>query len=239
MRVTNLLTTVAALGAAALMSVAPASSAGSEVLYIPDDIAGGDTRSGGHYDVQEDGGLHIWTDSNTSDDKVALYFDGTDRPLGEVGEPSLELTHIDGTIPPGFQLSVDFDGTGGSDGILVGEPTAYGDNWWLSNDAAPFVKAGAPNTGGGYGSPWYGTLEEWAVAFPDATVDTFGFSLGSGVEGDYVIDSMSYDGTTYTFGEHTSLASKDDCKNGGWATSTDPVFTNQGQCVSHFTSKRG
>jgi hypothetical protein len=32
------------------------------------------------------------------------------------------------------------------------------------------------------------------------------------------------------------LGGKDECKNGGWATSDAPVFENQGQCVSHFTS---
>ena len=36
-----------------------------------------------------------------------------------------------------------------------------------------------------------------------------------------------------------TLHSADDCKNGGWATSTDPVFTNQGDCVSHFTPAGG
>ncbi len=34
------------------------------------------------------------------------------------------------------------------------------------------------------------------------------------------------------------LTSKDACKNGGWKTSTDPVFKNQGDCVSHFASKK-
>jgi hypothetical protein len=32
------------------------------------------------------------------------------------------------------------------------------------------------------------------------------------------------------------LTTKDQCKNGGWATSTQPVFPNQGQCVSYFAS---
>ncbi len=36
-----------------------------------------------------------------------------------------------------------------------------------------------------------------------------------------------------------TLHSADDCKNGGWATSTNPVFTNQGDCVSHFTPAGG
>jgi hypothetical protein len=32
----------------------------------------------------------------------------------------------------------------------------------------------------------------------------------------------------------TVLQNKDQCKHGGWATSTEPVFRNQGDCVSHF-----
>ncbi len=127
----------------------------------------------------------------------------------------------------------------GPDGILVGEPTYYGTDWWLSNNAEQFVKDDAPNTGGGSGSTWYGTLDEWAGAFPDATVDAFGFSLGSGVQGDWVIESMTYDATTYTFADSVQLAGKDDCKDGGWATSTDPEFKNQGDCVSYFATQRG
>jgi hypothetical protein len=36
------------------------------------------------------------------------------------------------------------------------------------------------------------------------------------------------------FDFHVVLSSKDGCKGGGWATSTLPVFGNQGECVSHF-----
>lgn len=34
------------------------------------------------------------------------------------------------------------------------------------------------------------------------------------------------------------LTSKEQCKNGGWATSTAPVFRNQGLCVAHFARLR-
>ena len=30
--------------------------------------------------------------------------------------------------------------------------------------------------------------------------------------------------------------SKNDCKGGGWKTSTKPEFRNQGECVSSFAS---
>lgn len=40
----------------------------------------------------------------------------------------------------------------------------------------------------------------------------------------------------FTLGYKTEvvLTNKDQCKSGGWATSTVPVFRNQGSCVSHF-----
>ena len=221
----------------ALTGTAQADGHEDGVIHVPQDFnpALSDTRATGHYEVVGTG-LRIWTDSNTSTDKVAEYVD-TDTPLADVGDPSLDYDATAGSIPPGYQLVVDFDGDGTADGILVGEPTFYGDDWWLTNGSAAFVKAGAPNTGGGSGSLWYGTLEEWSAAFPDANVVAFGFSLGSGVYGDGIINSITFAGETYTFAETVELTSKDQCKNGGWATSTSPVYANQGQCVSSFARR--
>ena len=135
---------------------------------------------------------------------------------------------------------VDFNDDGTRDGILIGEPGVYGTDWWLNNAAAAFVKAGAPVNGGGSGSgsAWHGTLAQWRTAFPAAEVDAFGFSLGSGVKGDGVLNAITFAGTRYTFAEHTVLTGKDECKGGGWATSTKPAFRNQGECVSSFVSAR-
>ncbi len=110
-------------------------------MSVPFDFnpAASDTRATGHYEVQGTA-LHIWTEGNTSTDKVAEYVD-TSEPLAAVGEPTLSYSTNSGTIPPGFQLIVDFDGNGSTDGILVGEPTAYGNDWWASNGSKPFVKA--------------------------------------------------------------------------------------------------
>ncbi|HYG92542.1 MAG TPA: hypothetical protein VD859_03060 [Nocardioides sp.] len=89
-----------------------------------------------------------------------------------------------------------------------------------------------------HGGDWWrcGTLAEWEAAFADENVLAYGFSLGSGVLGDGVIHSMTFGGTAYEFGAHTVLTGKEQCKNGGWATSTMPVFKNQGDCVSFFAS---
>jgi hypothetical protein len=225
-----------ALGLTVLMATPALAAPG--VIHVPSDFdpALSDTRATGHYAVQGTG-LHIWTAGNASTDKVAEYVD-TDVPLADVGEPSLDYTTNSGTIPPGFQLQVDFDDDGTIDGILVGEPTKYDDDWWLSNGADADVKADAPHTGGGRGSDWYGTLDEWRDAFPEAQVLAFGFSLGSGVKGDYLLKAIDFAGTRYTFASDVVLTSKDQCKDGGWAASYPTTFKNQGECVSSLAKSK-
>jgi hypothetical protein len=222
--------------AVSTLAFAGAAHAAAAVIHVPDDFdpALSDTRATGHYEVVGTA-LHVWTEGSTSTDKVAEYVD-TSAPLSGVGEPSLDTTTNSGTIPPGMQLVVDFDGNGTADGILVGEPTFYGNDWWASNGSAQFVKDGAPSHTGGSGSPNHGTLDQWRTAFPNAVVKAFGFSLGSGVKGDYSINSISFNGTTYTFAASVHLQNKDQCKKDGWRTSTAPVFKNQGDCVSYFAS---
>ncbi len=228
--------TALAGAAVSALAFAGTAQAASGTIMVPDDFnpALSDTRATGHYEVQGTG-LHIWTESNTGTDKVAEYVD-TSTPLAGIGEPVLNYTTNSGTIPPGYQLVVDFDGNGSTDGILVGEPTSYGNDWWASNGSAQFVKDGAPSHTGGSGSSNHGTLDQWRTAFPNAVVKAFGFSLGSGVLGDYVINSIEFNGTTYTFAAPVVLTSKEQCKKNGWKTSTSPVFKNQGHCVSSFAS---
>lgn len=224
--------------ALASMAFSGTAHAAAGTITVPQDFnpAYSDTRATGHYEVVGSG-LRVWTEGSTSTDKVAEYVD-TDTPLADVGEPSLEYAPTSGSVPPGYQLIVDFDGDGSVDGILVGEPTSYGNDWWLNNAAKQFVKDGAPNTGGGSGSNWFGSLDEWRAAFPEADVMAFGFSLGSGVQGDGVISAINFAGDRYTFAPSVTLMSKDQCKKGGWATSTSPVFKNQGDCVSSFASAK-
>jgi hypothetical protein len=229
---------VGIVAAAVSLAIAVPANAATSVLYVPDSFnsALSDTRATGHYEVVGTG-LHIYTESNTSTDKVAEYVD-TNTSLATVGEPSLDYTNTAGGIP-GAQLIVDFDSDGIADGILIGEPGTYADDWWLSNSAEQFVKDGAPSHMGGFGSANHGTLDQWRTAFPNAVVTAFGFSLGSGVKGNGVLNAINFAGTEYTFGTQTVLAGKDNCKNGGWETSTSPVFKNQGDCVSSFASSKG
>jgi hypothetical protein len=226
-----------ALGAGLVLALAGPAQAATTTVYVPEDFVPtlSDTRTTGHYEVV-DAGLHIWTEGAISTDKVAEYVD-TSTPLARAGEPTIRYANTAGGLP-GFQLVVDFDANGTRDGILVGEASVYGNDWWLNNAAATFVKDGAPSHTGGSGSGNHGTLEQWRDAFPDAVVEAFGFSLGSGVKGDGIITALEFAGDRYVFGKHTCLTGKDECKNGGWATSTAPVFDNQGDCVSSFASAK-
>jgi hypothetical protein len=159
-----------------------------------------ETRATGHNDFLVDS-LHVWTQGSGSTDKAAGYIAQADSlaDIAAAPEPTLAWAPQEG-LPaiPGKQIVVDFDGNGSPDGILIGEPV-YGDNWWLNTSAQQFVKDDAPHEGGGYGSPWYGTLDEWSAAFGDAATVAVGYSLGSGVHGDGIISAMSYGDSTYTF----------------------------------------
>ena len=158
-----------------------------------------ETRATGHNALTVNG-LHIWTEGATSTDKAAGYYT-TNFPLSGLGNQtiaqSIDYQATTG-IAPGLQLAVDFDNNGTFDGYLVGE-AVYGNSWWLSGSAAQFVKDGAPHNGGGYGSSWYGTPNEWLAAFPNARVKAIGYSLGSGVHGDGIIKRISLGCTDYTF----------------------------------------
>lgn len=120
----------------------------------------------GHYKVVGTG-LRRWTEATTRTDKVAEYV-ATQTPLAEVGEPTLDFTNTTGGGVPGFQVVVDFDNDGIDDGILIGDPGSYGNDWRLNKAAQPFVRAGAPVSGDGSGSSWHGTLAQWRSSFPDA-----------------------------------------------------------------------
>lgn len=148
-----------------------------------------ETRSQGHNELVA-GGLHVWTQSNTSEDKAAGYYT-TDFSLQDAGTPSIEFAGTPAGGLPGLQLGVDKDNDGDWDGNLVYEPWAYGDgNYWSSKDFG--ISAGA-----GYTS--FGTLDDYLAANPDARVTSIGYSLGSGVLGDVVISKITAGCVEYTF----------------------------------------
>jgi hypothetical protein len=165
-------------------------------LHSPD-LVHPDTRSAGHNKFLADG-LHVYTDDASSQAKADGFFP-VDVPLAGADQPQLNLTTASGTVPPGMQLVIDFNNDGSADGTLVGEPASYGDEFWLNNSSKPFVQNAAPHTGGGFGSPYYGKVSEWSTAFPNAKIVQAGYSLGSGVLGDYTITSVDVGTSRYKF----------------------------------------
>lgn len=182
----------------------------------------GETRATGHNELTANG-LHIWTEGATSTDKAAGYY-SVDLPLTDLGSQTIaESIDYDASvgITPGLQLAMDFDHNGTFDGYLVGEST-YGNNWWLSNSAAQFAKDGAPHAGGGNGSNWFGTANEWLNAFPNARVSAIGYSLGSGVYGNGTLKRITLGCTNYTF----SLAAPTNLTPATGTVTNDPAFTD-------------
>jgi hypothetical protein len=229
---------IALAAGALLLAAGPASAETTQPPAVADDFvpALADTRKTGHHALQGTG-LRLWTEGATSTDKVAEYV-AAGIPLADAGEPALHFTNTSGGGVPGAQLVVDFDNDGAHDGILIGEKAVYGNDWWLNNAAEQFVKDAAPSHTGGSGSTNHGTLDQWRTAFPSAQVTAFGFSLGSGVKGDGVLDAIDFAGVRHTFAAPVVLTGKEQCKKGGWATSTRPVFVDQGTCVSSFTGTK-
>lgn len=195
-----------------------------------------DTRTNGHKELTA-AGLHLYTDNNSGQAKVTGYR-SVNYPLSANGSQtiaqSIDWTQEYGTVSgpgsaskewtPGLQLVVDFDNNGTSDGILVGE-SVYGNSWWLSNGSQQFVKDNAPRSGGGYGSNWYGTVNEWLTSFPAARVKEVGFSLGSGVHAGGILNSMTFGCVTYKFDGTAPVAPQPyNPSNGGWNTNANGNF---------------
>jgi hypothetical protein len=206
--------------AAAVLALALATSVGFAVAaqgapvdhdvrqsdFIP---ALSDTRATGHYDFLKEG-VRLYTEGATSTDKAAEYFDiGTSMPA------SGAYDWYGTTDQPGAQIvfDADQDTTNTNNyNVLVGEqvysanaPGGELTDWWLTGPGGDGqVRAAAngytcPQTSGGSGSNCHGTLAEWKAAVPNAKVLAGGFSLGSGVQGDGVLRSLSFGEDRYVF----------------------------------------
>jgi len=157
-----------------------------------------DTRSAGHFDFLKEG-IRLYTDDSSGNAKVAQYFAPASTTL-----PTAADEDWYGTTPaPGMQIVFDYDQTSGNGNdynILVGE-SIYNGNWWLTNGSSADAKAADPSgaENGGNGSDYFGTLQQWKDAMPNAKVLAYGFSLGSGVKGDGVLRSQTYGDDRYVF----------------------------------------
>lgn len=164
---------------------------GSHSTNLNDLWSNVDTRSAGHLEYV-DGGLHVWTDDNSSQAKVSEGM-AVNYPLHDVGVIDIDWTGT--TPPPGVNLfvsSVDGNFTLVYEGV-------YGQDLWLTNGAPQAVKDNAPVNGGGNGSQWHGTIDQWLTKYPTATVVGIAYSLGSGVLGDGIIHSITVGCATHTF----------------------------------------
>lgn len=175
-----------------------------------------ETRATGHNEFIA-GGLHVWTESNTSTDKAAGY-KAVDFALKNVGSNlGIDLTVNSGTILPALQIVLE----GGQ--ILVYEPGAYGNlNVW-SNQVVPGLSAK-------WGYPSGGSINAILAADPDIRVAAIGYSLGSGVHGDYTITSITVGCAIYTF-DYVAPAAAVCVGSGDWYTEDDdaaPVATADG-----------
>jgi hypothetical protein len=104
--------------------------------------------------------------------------------------------------------------------------------WWVSGGTSPCPQA-APCT-------WATLVAAFSTARIEEGADrpgSLGFNQGSSNGGLVAAADMLRIATDDRDVTYDFEVGKDDCKNGGWATSALPAFRNQGDCVSHFTSR--
>jgi len=178
-----------------------------------------DTRTAGKVTFLKDG-LRVTTTDSTSQAKAAEYFP-VDGSL-----PTSASIDWTGTQPQAStQIVFDADGITGNGNdynILVGEPV-YGANFWLTNSSSAIAKAADPSgaNNGGNGSAYFGTLAQWKAALPDdARVYADGSSLGSGVKGDGVIESITLGDTEYDFTSDAAPIAANEAPTARFAVST-------------------
>jgi hypothetical protein len=156
-----------------------------------------ETRATGHNDLV-DGGLHVWTEGATSTDKAAGYYPAS-FDLKDAGSGFGVTATGTGSAQPSLQMLVDLDGNGSPEGYLVAEPVYGADTLWLSSNWTHIDLSAAPTTVNGGGTGKGGTANAWLAAFPNAHVSAIGYSLGSGVLGDWTITAITAGCHVYTF----------------------------------------
>jgi len=193
--------------------------------------------------------LQLKTTASTAD-KAGLYthtMAGT--PLADVTNLSYYTYQAVGNVPvadASYQLQVE---TGCGFTTLVYEPywngTPVAGTWQQWDvDAGQFWSSktitcpGGALVSGAGGPPFY-TLAQVQAMFPNAVVVGIGVNVGS-FNPNYTVavDGVQFNDTTYNFEIGKRPTTKDQCKNGGWATFDDPAFKNQGDCVSFVVSKK-
>ncbi len=252
----------AAVVAAPVAALVFASVAAAATIVVTQNSSGWgpmDTRPGGAVEFTEEhgapaglgeGSLELTTDATTAAkaDYWTLAHAGT--PLADVTDLSYwtyqAATPQAPTAAASYQVQVDTNGAAeGGFTTLVYEPywngTVVPATWQQWDvDAGLFwssrTVAECGLVAGAGGPPLY-TLDAVEALCPDAVVGGIGVNVGSFNPGYTVAtDGVTFNDTTYDFELGRAPVTKDDCKNGGWATFDDPAFKNQGDCVSYVTS---
>jgi hypothetical protein len=232
--------------------------AAAVVVVTPSNTQGwstADTRPGGAVNFVSDptspfpdGALQLTTDGTTA--AKAQYLHSASTSLSSVTDLSYYTKNVGGPdiAAPSYQLIVLLNGTSSGFTTLVYEPYQNGtvatgtwQQWdvdqgqfWSSRS---FTEGTCSVTAGAGGAPFY-TLAGLQATCPDAVVVGFGVNIGTFNPGYNVYtDGVTFNDTTYNFELDPVVppgpTDKDQCKNGGWATFTNPTFKNQGDCVSY------
>jgi len=221
-----------------------------------------DTRAGGAFEFTNDygapaglgtGSLELTTNLTTA--AKADYFtdDVAGTALAAVNDLSYYTFQAATPQVPiaaaSYQLVIDANGAGtGGFTTLVFEPYQNGvvvpatwQNWDV--DAGSFWSSRTVTDGtcllvAGSGGPPFYTLAALKTLCPNAVVLGIGVNIGTFNPGYTVAtDGVQFNETIYNFEVGRTPATKDDCKDGGFASFNDPSFSNQGECVS-FVAKR-
>lgn len=220
-----------------------------------------DTRTGGTVEFvldatspAPDGALKLTTDATTT--AKAQYMHTTETAIGSVTDLSYSAKQItasftDGTASyqlvlclGGLNLALSNPCVGFT--TMVFEPYQNGypvsANTWETYDvdagqmwsSRSYNSASCSVVAGGGGAPFY-TLPQLQTQCPSAVAIGFGVNIGSN-NPDYEInvDLVKFNNTTYDFEVHSTPATAEDCKKGGWSTFNPPSgpYKNQGQCVA-------
>jgi hypothetical protein len=241
------------LGALALTVVATAVAA--TVVVTPADTQGwstADTRPGGAvnyvFDTTAPGGSALQLTTDATNAAKAQYLQAASTPLSSVNQLGYSTKQNSASFAggaPSFQLVVLLDGTPASFTTLVYEPYQNGvvvPGAWQTWDvdqgqlwSSRTVTSGTCAVVAGAGGPPFYTLAGLQAACPNAVVVGFGVNVGTfNPSYDVETDLVDFNGTVYDF--QLAPTSKEQCKNGGWQSYTNPTFKNQGDCVSYVAT---
>ena len=234
--------------------------AASTVVVTPANTQGwttADTRPGGSVGYVTDatapagiGALQLTTDSTNA--AKTQYMHAADTPLTSVGALSYATKQNSASFAqgdPSYQLAVNLTGSGGFT-TLVYEPYWNGtvtQGSWQTWDvgqgrfwSSKTVTCSNGTIAAGAGGPPLYTLADVAAACPGAVVVGVGVDVGTyNPSYDVETDLVAFAGTTYDFEPYQVAASKEACKQGGWATlsrADGSSFKNQGDCIQYVNT---